>query len=180
MPLLFGPGQRYTVSFDYTLNQGWGLALRGYVSGKDQGAFFERALLGGTGTFCETIDFSSDHEGAWVMPSNGDVLFLCLAATNTQGIEIRNFTIHDDSDKEENSMKIYVDANRGSDLNNGTIESPVKSLGRAQALVRAAADNAQENVTVYIRGGVYTMSEPLVFDGALDSLPSGKTVTYKN
>lgn len=180
VPLLFGPGQRYTVSFDYTLNQGWGLALRGYVSGKDQGAFFERALPGGTGTFCETIDFSSDHEGAWVMPSNGDALFLCLAATNTQGIEIRNFTIHDDSDKEENSMKIYVDANRGSDLNNGTIESPVKSLGRAQTLVRAAADSVQENVTVYIRGGVYTMSEPLVFDGALDSLPSGKTVTYKN
>lgn len=94
VPLVFGPDLQYTVSFDYTLNEGSGLALRSYVEGKpNQGAFFNRDLTEASGTFSETIDFSSNHEGAWVMPSDGDVIFLCLAATNTQGIEIRNFQI---------------------------------------------------------------------------------------
>lgn len=85
------------------------------------------------------------------------------------------------SKEEIASMKFYVDAVNGNDSNNGkTLKTPVKTLAKAQALVRAVAQSVNNHVTVYIRGGVYTMREPLIFDGELDSLPGGKTVTYKN
>ncbi len=78
-----------------------------------------------------------------------------------------------------NASNIYVDSVNGNDNNNGTIGHPVKTLVKGQALARDAVNNAGD-VTVYIKGGVYTLEEALEFDGDLDSHPNGNTVTYKN
>lgn len=62
----------------------------------------------------------------------------------------------------------YVSPN-GSDANDGSEGSPVKTLARAQELVRARiADGLDANLAVRIKPGDYLLSEPLQF-GALDS-----------
>jgi len=77
-------------------------------------------------------------------------------------------------------MNFYVDIVNGKDISIGkSLETAVKTIFRAQELVRAAVKTADDDVTVYIRGGYYFMDKPLHFDGELDSLPDGKTATYK-
>lgn len=84
-------------------------------------------------------------------------------------------------DAERKSKKFYVDAVYGNDDNDGSsLNKSVKTLARAQELVRAVAQSVNNHVTVYIRGGEYILRSALVFDGAKDSLPGGKTITYKN
>lgn len=64
----------------------------------------------------------------------------------------------------------------GDDRNPGTQAKPVRSLERAQALVRAS--NAKQDVTVLIADGTYKLAAPLVFrraDGGLN----GKTVEWR-
>lgn len=50
---------------------------------------------------------------------------------------------------------------KGNDSAAGTADRPVRTLERAQALVRAA--NARGNVTVVVADGTYRLEEPLVF-----------------
>lgn len=64
----------------------------------------------------------------------------------------------------------------GDDRNPGTQAKPVRSLERAQALVRAS--NGKDDVTVLLAGGTYNLTKPLIFrraDGGLN----GKTVEWR-
>lgn len=60
------------------------------------------------------------------------------------------------------NVEIYVSA-KGSDSNSGTQTSPVKSLGKAQTLIRLARQN-QKNaaITVFIEDGIYQLDKPFV------------------
>ena len=60
------------------------------------------------------------------------------------------------------NAEIYVSA-KGSDSNSGTQTSPVKSLGKAQTLIRLARQN-QKNaaITVFIEDGIYQLDKPFV------------------
>lgn len=76
------------------------------------------------------------------------------------------------------AVNIYVDAARGSDSYNGaTPRSAVKTLLRAQQLVRRLRAGARSDVVVNLRGGLYTLRQPVVFT-ALDSGLNGHTITY--
>ena len=52
----------------------------------------------------------------------------------------------------------------GSDTNAGTLNAPLATIASAQAKVRAfKKDNPNATVTVYLRGGKYYLTEPVVF-----------------
>jgi len=58
---------------------------------------------------------------------------------------------------------IYVDARNGDDRNPGTIEKPVRTLGKAAQMV---ADKSQSGAaTIKIAPGIYNLGESVVFDG---------------
>lgn len=58
---------------------------------------------------------------------------------------------------------IYVDRINGDDKNVGNKEMPVRTLERAQQLVRSVNKDMSEDIIVNIQGGVYCQHEPLVF-----------------
>ncbi|MND97156.1 hypothetical protein D3C80_894680 [compost metagenome] len=64
----------------------------------------------------------------------------------------------------------------GNDRNPGSAARPVKSLTRAQALVRS--HNRSEDVTVEIAGGTYRLDQPLVFN-AVDGGQGGHRVIWQ-
>ena len=75
--------------------------------------------------------------------------------------------------------KVYV-ALTGDDLNDGSLEFPVRSIHRAQALVREMIDaGLQGDVEVQIAGGVYHLAETLEF-GLKDSPPGKLQVIYRS
>ncbi|MDA8564050.1 right-handed parallel beta-helix repeat-containing protein, partial [Mariniblastus sp.] len=67
----------------------------------------------------------------------------------------------------------------GNDQNDGTLDSPLASIAAARAKVRTFKQaNPKEAVTVYLRGGKYYLSEPVVFEPA-DSGTKAGPITYK-
>ena len=64
----------------------------------------------------------------------------------------------------------------GNDRNPGTQDRPVRTLERAQALVRAS--NARNDVTVLLADGTYRLTAPLVFRRA-DGGQNGKSVEWR-
>lgn len=75
-------------------------------------------------------------------------------------------------------MRIWVAPN-GSDANPGTKAAPLATLHRAQRRVRSSLrSNANRNVTVLLRGGVYRMRAPLKLT-ARDSARRGRRVIYR-
>lgn len=64
----------------------------------------------------------------------------------------------------------------GNDRNPGTQDRPVRTLERAQALVRAS--NARHDVTVLLANGTYRLTAPLVFRRA-DGGQNGKRVEWR-
>ncbi|HWI56294.1 MAG TPA: right-handed parallel beta-helix repeat-containing protein, partial [Bacillota bacterium] len=75
---------------------------------------------------------------------------LCLATGMTQGLQAATFHI----------------ATSGNDQNPGTEAKPFATLPRAQKAVRElkAAGKPNEPVTVYVHGGTYRLTEPVVFE----------------
>ena len=67
-------------------------------------------------------------------------------------------------------------APKGSDANPGTVTRPFATLARAQAAARRA--RAHGPVTVYLRGGTYSLAKPLVFTPA-DSGTAQAPVLYR-
>ena len=102
--------------------------------------------------------------------------------SQAQIAKLEEYAEHHTSSREEIlSMKLYVDAVNGLDVNNGrTLQTAVKTLHKAQELVREIAQTVNNHVTVYIREGVYTLGQPLSFDGNRDSLPNGNRLIFKN
>jgi hypothetical protein len=74
------------------------------------------------------------------------------------------------------TLYLYVSPN-GKDSEDGSNGNPFQTIARAQAQVRTLRANAVGDITVYLRGGTYQLSQPLTFgpnDGGLD----GHLVTY--
>ncbi len=78
---------------------------------------------------------------------------------------------------EEERVAFYVDGENGNDRNRGTEENPVKTLETAKTLVQSYLADMQSDVYVYVKGGTYTLKEPLEF-GVKDSGRNGNSVIY--
>src|SRR5687768_432373 len=65
----------------------------------------------------------------------------------------------------------------GNDGNPGTEAAPFLTLERARTAVRSVNAGMSGPVTVYLRGGVYTLTSTVTFD-AVDSGMNGFTVLY--
>lgn len=73
----------------------------------------------------------------------------------------------------------YYVSPAGNDRNTGTREKPFKTIGKAQQAVRAAlAAGPKEDITVWLGGGTYWLTESLQF-GPEDSGPEGFEVRYQ-
>lgn len=71
----------------------------------------------------------------------------------------------------------YVAPN-GNDGNPGTETQPFQTLERARTAVRAVNGNMTDDVTVYLRGGEYSLAAPFVLDQA-DSGTNGFNVVWR-
>jgi hypothetical protein len=65
----------------------------------------------------------------------------------------------------------------GDDKNPGTKDRPVRSLNHARELVRRLNRKMTDDITVYLAGGVYRLSEPLALD-ASDSGTNSHNIIY--
>jgi Right handed beta helix region len=65
----------------------------------------------------------------------------------------------------------------GNDHDPGTYASPVRTLARAQAMVRAANQGMTDDITVYLKSGTYRLPRPLVFTPR-DSGTNGHDVVW--
>jgi len=72
--------------------------------------------------------------------------------------------------------QVYVSPN-GSDGNPGTSAAPVRTIGKAQSLVRALDQDMSADVTVVLEDGFYRMSSPLTLTAA-DSGTNGHNVIW--
>jgi hypothetical protein len=66
----------------------------------------------------------------------------------------------------------------GDDLHEGTLEHPLLTIAAAQTKVREVNSSMTGDIMVYLRGGTYTISEPIVFSAA-DSGTNGFHVIYE-
>ncbi len=73
---------------------------------------------------------------------------------------------------------VYVDFDNGNDANQGTQDSPFKTLERARDFVRCINKEMPEDITVYISGKEYEIDHTLEFT-AEDSAPAGRKIIYK-
>jgi hypothetical protein len=75
------------------------------------------------------------------------------------------------------AAEFYVSA-AGRDSNPGTLQEPFATIVRARDEVRKLiASGVKEDVSVFIRGGTYALTQPIVF-GLEDSATGGRTITY--
>jgi hypothetical protein len=71
----------------------------------------------------------------------------------------------------------YLVAPTGSDSNPGTMAEPFKTITRARDVVRTVNASMTDDITVYLRGGTYNLTETLKFDPT-DS-GSGHKISYR-
>ncbi len=75
------------------------------------------------------------------------------------------------------SMEYYVSTD-GCDSNSGTIKHPFASIEKARDVVRSLSESQKsQGVTVFIRGGIYVITEPIVFN-VEDSAAPGSHIKY--
>ena len=77
----------------------------------------------------------------------------------------------------ESGIEIYVSPD-GNDSGNGSINSPFRTIEKARDTVRNLNDDMNADITVYLRGGDYRITQPIVFD-TRDSGTNGHTISYK-
>ena len=65
--------------------------------------------------------------------------------------------------KTDPATTVFVDAVKGNDANAGTVEAPVKTLAKAQELVRSKNAIMRDDIVVYLRGGTYVLDNTLTF-----------------
>jgi hypothetical protein len=70
----------------------------------------------------------------------------------------------------------YV-APTGADQNPGTLAEPLRTIRAAQSAVRAVNKNMSGDILVYLRGGTYNLSRPIIFN-ASDSGTNGHMIRY--
>ena len=76
----------------------------------------------------------------------------------------------------EGGIAIYVSPD-GSDSGDGSFDSPLLTLSAARDAVRKLNKDMDSDITVYLRGGDYRITEPVVFD-TRDSGTNGHTISY--
>jgi hypothetical protein len=64
----------------------------------------------------------------------------------------------------------------GDDANDGTVDRPVRTLGRAQALARAQSRAGPGDITIALAGGVYRLAAPLVLDARDSGVPGHRVI----
>ncbi|WP_448519475.1 hypothetical protein [Rhodoflexus sp.] len=70
----------------------------------------------------------------------------------------------------DDGIYYYVSDKGGEDkFTGGTVVKPFKTLRFVKQVIRNSRKQFNKNVTVFIRGGVYQLSEPLVFTEEDDS-----------
>lgn len=74
-------------------------------------------------------------------------------------------------------IAIYVSPD-GDDGNAGTLAAPLRTLSAARDAVRALNDDMHCDINVYLRGGDYRITEPVVFEPR-DSATNGCRITYQ-
>ena len=79
--------------------------------------------------------------------------------------------------KTDEKHTVFVDAAKGNDSNAGTESAPVKTLAKAQELVKGKTGSMTEDVVVYLRGGTYVLDETINFDSS-DSGKNGFNVIW--
>ena len=75
------------------------------------------------------------------------------------------------------AAELYV-APDGSDSNPGTKDKPLRTLDGARKTVRSLKGSVQGDITVWLRGGIYRQTEPVVFTPE-DSGQNGSRITYQ-
>ena len=76
-------------------------------------------------------------------------------------------------------VNFYISADSGQDTNPGSLDLPFKTLKKAQDTLRTLNKTMSEDITVYLRGGRYELTETLALD-TQDSGMNGHTIIYKN
>ena len=100
------------------------------------------------------------------------ILSAALTSAPTLGNGLLNYVTAADT-----TTEIYVSPD-GNDDASGTFASPLRTLSAARDAVRELNKNMSGDITVYLRGGDYRITEPVVFD-TRDSGTNGHTITYK-
>ncbi len=80
---------------------------------------------------------------------------------------------------ESAAASIFVDPADGADSAPGTLERPVATLEAAQRLARTALESAEDDVVVYLRGGIHPRSETFTFTAA-DSGRGANAMIYRS
>ena len=61
-----------------------------------------------------------------------------------------------------NAQTIYVDINKGDNKNNGTVESPIRTLDKASELV--SNNKLDGSTTIKVAPGIYNLTDKVVFN----------------
>ena len=77
----------------------------------------------------------------------------------------------------DSEIAFYVSPD-GSDTNYGSLRSPFRTISAARDTVRKINSNMNCDITVYLRGGDYRITEPIEFD-TRDYGTNGHTLSYK-
>ena len=73
---------------------------------------------------------------------------------------------------------IFHVATDGNDNNPGTEEEPFATIERARDIIQTIAPNMENSIVVYIRGGTYPISQPVIFTPK-DSGQNGYDIIYR-
>ena len=76
-----------------------------------------------------------------------------------------------------NKVRIFVDSSMGNDQNSGSFYEPLANIGAAKNKIRTYTDDMCSNIYVYIREGIYNLSETSVWETE-DSGCNGYSVVY--
>ncbi|NOU86189.1 hypothetical protein GC102_10425 [Paenibacillus sp. LMG 31460] len=100
---------------------------------------------------------------------------LCLIAVSFSLLPSIGSTAH----AEEAARIQYYVSPQGNDGNDGSMDHPFLTLGKARDTVRGINGNMDSDIVVYLRGGEYSATETLVLNET-DSGMNGHNVIYRN
>ncbi|WP_246608925.1 carboxypeptidase regulatory-like domain-containing protein [Paenibacillus agaridevorans] len=105
------------------------------------------------------------------------IIWLCLIAVAVpwMGAAPSGHTAHA---AEEEAIRYYVSPD-GSDDNDGSLEQPFLTLGKARDVIRGMNQDMSGDIVVYVRDGEYQVTDTLVLDER-DSGTNGYEIRYTN
>lgn len=76
------------------------------------------------------------------------------------------------------TMELYISPNSLKKERTGSIDAPFKSICEAKEFIRKYADDINENITVWLRGGIYNLKKTEVFTSH-DGGKNGYVISYR-